>query len=110
MNDNNTNHFQPTIRRFNPPKSLQEIQELESPYTTYLDYQSEPSISPHQMQLVSDTVRSSSVTPSATQTAFLQARLNQTRRSRPLKTKVSNGDPVHVTAQIQAQIDMQRKK
>lgn len=110
MNDNNPNHSRPIIRRFNPPKSLQEIQELESPYTRIIDYQDEPSISPSQMKLISDSTHSGAVSPSATQTAFLQARLNQIRRTKPIKTKVSDGDPVHVTAQIQASIDMQRKK
>ncbi len=106
------NHNPPKIRRFVPPKSLREVRDHENPNNIYVDYAAENTISPDQLKLVADRTSSSRVTPSATQTAYLQARVNQARRTNPPKLGdvIDADDPIAITAQIQAQIDAQKEK
>ncbi len=111
MQELDSNQARPKIQKFVPHKSLQEIREQESPYHSYVDFEGSEIISPNQMQLVSpDKLPAGNVTPSATQTAYLQARVNQARRLHPPEPDQTVVDPVGVTAQIQAKIDAQKKK
>lgn len=111
MQEPNSTNSKPRIQKFVPHKTLQEIREQESPYHSYVDFDSGEIISPNQLQLVTpDKLPAGNVTPSATQTAYLQARVNQARRLHPPEPDQTVVDPVGVTAQIQAKIDAQKKK
>ncbi len=111
MQNNDSNQPKPAIQKFVPHKSLQQIKEFENPNATFVEFSGEPTVAPNQMQLMPNHTPTHHITASATQTAFLQARVNQARRARPPEPNITvDDDPVSATAQIQARIDAQKKK